>query len=67
MAIEYRGLKFWIMELDCTFYVAKIKALISCAVTAHPSAPLFSHLQKKNSFLHDVVCMFSDIRSSEDT
>ena len=28
--------------MDCISYVAKIKALISCAVTA----PLFSHMQK---------------------
>ena len=38
-----RGLR---KKRDCTIYVAKTKALISCRVAAQLSAPLFSHMQK---------------------
>ena len=42
-----RGLKFGFRkQRDCTFYVAKTKVLISCAVTAQLICVFVLHLQK---------------------
>ena len=48
--------------MDCSIYVVKTKALISCAVTAQLivcscSAPLFSHLQKASFLMTRLICM----------
>ena len=43
--------------MDCTIYLAKTKALISCAVTALISCAVDQHLcfAFKNRFSHDVA------------
>ena len=50
-AVHPRGLKFWINEVEGLYYVAKIKALISCRVTVPICAFVFAYA--KFRFSHD--------------
>ena len=43
--------------MECTIYVAKTKALISCAVTAQLICAFVFAYAKKNQFFHDTAHM----------
>ena len=62
----FSGLKLWIQEVKGLYYVAKIKALIRCAVTAQLMSP-FVFAYAKIRVFHDLadVCLFEALHPSQ--
>ena len=49
------------MLRDCSIYVGKTKALISCAVTAQLSAPLFSHIHTTGFLMKQLISVMKSL------
>ena len=53
-----KGLNFWIQEVNglyCSIYAVKTKALISCAITAQLICTFFSHIEKVDFLMTQLI------------